>query len=148
MPISFVSKPKHLVPELSHRVWFESSICMCTSFCALPKWACMQNTMCCQAEHIMRGAYLIHQEIQHFRSFFVKFICCTDIPCSKDCATSWVGAWESKSLPSPGDELHISLTDRAASRWDMGWGQTHGYGLLYLPGSLRGRGTMLCSCGE
>lgn len=75
----------------------------------------------CQAEHIMRGAYILQQENQHFRGFFIKFICCTDIPCSKDYATSCVGAWESKSLPSPGNELHISLTDHAARGWDLGW---------------------------
>lgn len=81
----------------------------------------MQNIMCCQAEHIMRGAYLLQQENQHFRGFFIKFICCINIPFSKDNATSCVGAWESKRLPSAGDELHISVTDCAARGWDLGW---------------------------
>ena len=108
----------------------------------------MQNIMCCQAEHVMRGAYLLQQENQHFRGFSIKFICCIDIPCSKDYATSCVGAWESKSLPSPGDELPISLTDRVASGCDLGWEDGLMVMLLYTFKLAREAGGLCCVVGE
>jgi len=74
----------------------------------------------------------------------MKFIGCTDIPCSEDYATIFVTAWESKSPAQVMNSIFLSQTGMGLGkeRW------THGYALLYLEVSLRGIGTTLCGWGE
>lgn len=118
MIISLFSKKKNLDPEL--KLW-----CLVWSFnmhlhifCVLPKQACMQDIMYCQAEHIIMEAYLLYQDNQNFWSFFLKNYMLLEVLLKKY-GISCVVAWLNKCLPSPGDELCIALTSHTASGWDL-----------------------------
>lgn len=118
MPVNFANKTTHLAPKL--KPWGLISL-----------FSMHVHVLLCSAKMGVRAEYHVLSSRAHYEgspppparesTFIIKFISCTDLLCSEDCAIIFVGAWERKPLPSPGDELHISLTGHAVSEWDLEW---------------------------